>query len=364
MLKINRQNLKDSHETPWLVLDLVMLGILFINLLWLIFDSLYGTAVFQSGLEWLLPGSVAAYAPVHDNFLLIDLSFVGIFLTEFIVRWGVAIHRREYMRWYFYPFARWYDLLGCIPLGSTRIFRFLRIFSILYRLHKYEIINLNDTALFRFLAFYYDALVEELSDRIVIKVLSDAQKEIADGSPLIDEISEQVIATRKPILSKWASSMLTHIGNTIADDMQGEVVRSHVKQAVGKAVRENAQVSTLGLVPVLGSTIGRQLETAVTDIVTHSVINLLRDITPEKVEEFVAQGITDFSSDDHNLDQEALLVVNECIELLKKHVGQQKWKQRLEEKDNQFGPPPELDPDIQQELVRSRMAETAENTEQ
>ena len=40
MLRINRENLRNSHETPWLILDLVMLGILFVNLTWLIFDAL------------------------------------------------------------------------------------------------------------------------------------------------------------------------------------------------------------------------------------------------------------------------------------------------------------------------------------
>ena len=43
MLRINRENLRNSHETPWLILDLVMLGILFVNLTWLIFDALYAT---------------------------------------------------------------------------------------------------------------------------------------------------------------------------------------------------------------------------------------------------------------------------------------------------------------------------------
>ena len=43
MLRINRENLRNSHETPWLILDLVMLGILFVNLAWLIFDALYAT---------------------------------------------------------------------------------------------------------------------------------------------------------------------------------------------------------------------------------------------------------------------------------------------------------------------------------
>ncbi len=179
MLKINRENLRNSHETLWLILDLVMLGVLFINLAWLIFDSLYATDFIYGQLGTYFPALITAYDPIHHNFLFVDLVFIGIFFTEFCVRWAVAIIRKEHLRWYFFPFLHWYDLVGLIPTGATRLFRFLRIFSILHRLHKYKIIDLNQTAIFRFFAFYADVFVEELSDRIVVKVLSDAQKDIS-----------------------------------------------------------------------------------------------------------------------------------------------------------------------------------------
>ncbi|MGB1201808.1 MAG: ion transporter, partial [Cognaticolwellia aestuarii] len=227
------------------------------------------------------------------------------------------------------PFIHWYDLVGCIPLGGARIFRFLRVFSILYRLQKYEIIDLRNTPVFRFITFYYDVFVEELSDRIVVKVLSDAQKDIAAGSPLIDDISQQVISSRLPILTQWLSSIMVHVGESIEHNDHGESVRSHVQKSVGKAVRGNSQVSTLKLVPVLGSTIEKTLEQSVTDIVTQSIINLLKDITPEKIDDFVEHGLGRFSSEDHMLDQEVLLIVNECLELVKHHVSQQRWKDTL-----------------------------------
>jgi hypothetical protein len=326
MLNFSYSKLKSSHEGPWLILDLVMLSLLIINLIWLLFDGLYATQGFQSVLNAMSPNIVTAYAPIHENFVLYDLAFIVIFLSEFCVRWIAALVRKTYMRWYFFPFIHWYDLVGCIPLGGARIFRFLRVFSILYRLQKYEIIDLRNTAVYRFIIFYYDVFVEELSDRIVVKVLSDAQKDIAAGSPLIDDISQQVIATRLPILTQWVSSVMVHIGESIEHSDHGESVRAHVQKSVGKAVRTNSQVSTLKLVPVLGRTIENTLEQSVTDIVTQSIINLLKDITPEKIDDFVEHGLGRFSSEDHMLDQEVLLIINECIELVKVHVSQQRWK--------------------------------------
>ncbi len=334
MLKFSRQNLKDSHEGTWLLLDLAMLGLLFINLIWIIFDTLYTTAFFKQALDFISADLVTGYAPIHENFLLIDLAFIAVFLSEFCLRWVVSIYRKEYLRWYFFPFIHWYDLVGCIPASSARIFRFLRIFSILYRLHKYRIIDLKDTALFRFVAFYYDVFVEELSDRIVVKVLSDAQKDIAAGSPLIEDITSKVLATRQNVLCEWLAAMMVHVGESIEHSENGETLRNHVQQSVGKAVRNNSNISTLKLVPVLGGTIERTLENSVTDIVTQSIINLLKDITPEKVNEFVEHGVNKFSAHEHALDQEVLLIVNECLELVKEHVSDKRWKQALNQRRN------------------------------
>lgn len=332
MFRINRENLRNSHEGPWLLLDMFMLGLLLLNLLFLLFDGLYGTAFIRDSLSAWSPAFVSFYDPIHRNFILVDLVFISIFLTEFFVRWVVAIKTKEHLRWYFFPFLRWYDLVGCIPLGGTRMFRFLRIFSILYRLHKNKIIDLNDTAVYRFFAFYYDVFVEELSDRIVVKVLTDAQQDIAAGSPLIDDITQNVIAPRRPVISSWLSNMINHLGHSINDSQHGEVIRRHVKESVGKAVRDNPQVSTLSYVPVVGRTIENTLENAVTDIVTASIVNLLTDLQAKDIEDFVSSGLKDFTVQEQNLDEEFLLVVNECIEAIKGHVSQQRWKSQLIEK--------------------------------
>lgn len=326
MFNFSYSKLKSSHEGPWIILDLVMLSLLIINLVWLLFDGLYATQAFKAILTSMSPSIVPTYAPVHDNFVLYDLAFIAVFLFEFCVRWVAAVVRKTYMRWYFFPFIHWYDLIGCIPLGGAKIFRFLRLFSILYRLQKYEIIDLRNTAIFKFITFFYDVFVEELSDRIVVKVLSDAQKDIAAGSPLIEDISQQVIATRLPILSQWLSSVMVHIGEAIEENDHAESVIKHVEKSVGKAVRDNSQISTLKMVPVLGRTIEKTLEQSITDIVTQSIINMLKDVTPEKIDDFVEHGLGRFSSEDHMLDQEVLSIVNECIELVKQHVSQQRWK--------------------------------------
>lgn len=62
------------------------------------------------------------------------MIFVSIFIAELLIRWMVTIHQKTYHKWFFYPVIHWFDVLGCIPVGSFRWLRLLRVFSILYRL--------------------------------------------------------------------------------------------------------------------------------------------------------------------------------------------------------------------------------------
>lgn len=307
-----------------------MLMVLIINLSFIVFDSLFATANIQSALNTHFPGFVLAYQPVHDNFLLLDLIFVSVFLMEFFIRWGFAVKNKEYLRWYFFPFIHWYDLVGCIPIGAARIFRLLRVISILHRLHKYRIIDLKNTVVYRFLRFYYEVFIEELSDRIVVKVLSDVQQDISEGSDLISRIQNQVLAPRKVVLHHWVSSLASHMGDSIADQQVGESVREHIAVSVSKAVRNNAQVNTLTLIPVIGSSIEELLETAVADIVVQAIVNILKDMTPTRVSNMIEHGLTAPTLAEQELNIEVFDMVNESLELVKEHVATQQWKQKLD----------------------------------
>ncbi|HBZ99013.1 MAG TPA: preprotein translocase subunit SecA, partial [Pseudomonas sp.] len=53
-------------------------------------------------------------------------AFVAVFLLDVLLGWTVALFERRYARWYYYPFAHWYDVLGCIPLAGVRWLRGLR----------------------------------------------------------------------------------------------------------------------------------------------------------------------------------------------------------------------------------------------
>jgi len=334
---MNLDKLRESREGVWFAVDLFMMVLLVINLLLLLFDALYTTELVFQFLQQNSPGFIELYQPINDNFLFVDLCFIAVFLSEFMLRWVVSVKHKEYMRWYFFPFAHWYDLVGCIPVEFARIFRFLRVISILYRLHKYQIIDFKNWALLRFFRFYYNVLIEELSDRIVAKILSDAQEDIANGSKLLERVNSEILTPRKAVVNRWLASTAHYLGNSISHPEHGEVIRKHIVNSVAKAVRQDSQIALLNKVPLLGGNLERRLEQTVSNVVIDSVTNMLQDLNQETVDHLVDKGLNHFTSAEAQLNQEVLNIVIEVLELVKEHIAEKRWQETLQERDKQKG---------------------------
>ncbi|MDI9245931.1 hypothetical protein [Marinobacter sp. CHS3-4] len=334
MLSINTENLKKSHQLIWFTIDFVMLGLLIINLAFIIFDSVYSFDAIQDGLESLAPAINEVYRPIHRNFIFYDLVFVGIFLTEFMLRWGYAVKAKVYDRWYFYPFIHWYDIIGCIPVGSFRFLRILRVISIIYRLHQYKIIDVTQTKAFKFVNFYYEAFLEELSDRIVIKVLSGAQDEIRRGSPLFDRIQNDILYPRRGMISDWLSQRVAEAAQEGYVPNRG-ALRTYLEDRVDTALKQNLELSRLKYLPVVGPTIQETLEECVGDIVAHVIHQILEDLASASNHAFIEDIVNVFlpSPDDNGQDEvqnEALInLLTEILEAIKTQVSVKHWREEL-----------------------------------
>lgn len=334
MLKINRENLKSSHQLIWLIIDFLMLGLLIINLAFIIWDSAYNFIAIQNLLKENLPAFQAAYHPIHENFILYDAMFVAVFLSEFFVRWGYAIRAKVYDRWYFYPFIHWYDLVGSIPVGSLRFLRILRVISIVYRLHQYKIIDVTDTGIFRFVNFYYEAFMEELSDRIVAKVLSGVQHEIKLGSPLFEKIQNDILYPRREMLSEWISQRVAQAAKEGYVPNRG-ALRSYLEDRVDHALKQNVELSRLKYLPVVGSTIQETLEDAVGDIVANVIQQILEDLASSSNHAFIEDIVNAFirgpgePDTDEGRNEALIALIIEVIDAIKGQVRVKRWREQL-----------------------------------
>ena len=333
MLHVNRENLKSSHQLIWFVIDFLMLGLLIVNLSFIIWDSIYNFVAVQNLLKDYAPALQSAYHPIHERFIFYDLIFVAIFLSEFVLRWGYSIRAKVYDRWYFYPFIHWYDLVGCIPVGSLRFLRILRVISIIYRLHQYKIIDFTNTRLFRFVNFYYEAFMEELSDRIVLKVLSGVQEEVRRGSPLFERIQQDILYPRRDMLSEWISERVAVAAKEGYVPNRG-ALRAYLENRVDQALKQNLELSRLNYLPVVGPTIQDTLENAVGDIVANVIHQILEDLASTSNHAFIEDIVNVFlpepGQQQEEAENEALInLILEVVDAIKDQVRVKHWRENL-----------------------------------
>jgi hypothetical protein len=311
-----------------------MLGLLIINLAFIVWDSIYSFVAVQNLLEDNLPAVNAAYLPIHERFIFYDLIFVSIFLTEFFVRWGYSVKAQVYDRWYFYPFIHWYDLVGCIPVGGFRFLRVLRIISIVYRLHQYKIIDFTSTRLYQFVSFYYEAFMEELSDRIVLKVLSGVQDEVKRGSPLFERIQSDILFPRRSMLSDWLSERVALAAQQGYIPNRG-ALRVYLEDRVDNALKQNLELSRLKYLPVVGPTIQDTLENAVGDIVANVIHQILEDLASSTNHAFIEDIVNVMLPEPgevrgEDAEKEALInLILEVIDAIKDQVQVKHWRENL-----------------------------------
>lgn len=110
-----------------------------------------------------------------DYFLYIDLFFICIFLIEFLYSWRQAVVRLGREQKVLYPIYHWYDIVSCIPLPQLRFLRLLRILAVYYRLVRSDVINIRNSKLYQSILKYQAIVMEEISDRVAINILTNIQ---------------------------------------------------------------------------------------------------------------------------------------------------------------------------------------------
>ncbi|MCE7521738.1 ion transporter [Alloalcanivorax xenomutans] len=345
-VRLNLKRLRLDLDSLGYLVDLAMIGLILLNLGLILFDWLFRIPAVQDFLHMLSPAFFSFYRDtVHANFLEIDLWFVAVFLTEFVIRWGFAIGRRTYHRWFFYPFAHWYDLLGCIPVGSFRWLRILRVISLMYRLQKRGVVDFTETYLGRTVLKYYRILVEEISDRVVINILEGAQREIVSGGQLMHRIEQDVLLPRR-------DELVDYLGGRIADatrrshDQYRDQLGDYLNHLTNEAVNRTPAGRRLAAIPVAGPRAVALLGETVRDAGDALVEQLVEDISApanrERLDRLINDLINTATSGQqqqlNTLIRETLL---DILEEVKAQIAVQHWKHEeadermLEEKRRQ-----------------------------
>jgi len=339
----NNRNGEKKSLLAFLIEDFIMLFLLIINLIFISFDWLFQSQLFRDLVFFISTDFHDFYLNhIHPDFVVYDLIFVSIFLTEFFIRWVVSIYRKEFQHWYYFPFVYWYDLLGCIPIGAFRFLRLLRVVSIAVRLHKSGWIDLTQLPLFGLFIRYFNIFVQIVTDRVSLRIISNIRAELKDGTPVIDRIIEDVLIPRQQILIDWFSERL-RIAAAKGYELHEEDIRIYIQQRINEAVHQNRELKNLETIPLMGSLVVRQIEGAISDIVFNVTNGLIKDLASDKNKAFVEDisqlilaETDDTTSELQRLNVQFAEVLSESLGIIMKRIQNEELKSRdseLEEKE-------------------------------
>lgn len=339
-------NFKEALKSKYsflVFIDIMMMVLLIVNLSLIVFDWIFSISIIGQFLQQNFPEFYIFYFDnIHVNFGAIDLVFVIVFLSEFIFSWILAIVRKVYHKWFFYPFFHWYDLVGCIPVGSLRFVRVLRVFSILVRLQNLGIIDLTKTSGYTTLKKYYGIVVEEVSDRVVVNILEGIQEEISSGGPVVDNIISEVIRPKQDLIVEWISRRLEI---ALEQDvlLRKEELDIYVKKLISEGLQESSELKTIGQLPLMGKMITESIENAISDIINNIIEKALKDLASYKNRSLV-KDVTDvvlnsieYKDEETHLNEIFGDISIEVIEIVKKQIQIQKWKLREKSEEGTSG---------------------------
>jgi len=330
------------REIEWLIVDAIMLALIAANLTLIVVDWTFESLFVQEQLQTYLPSVYTWYdTHVHQHFLFYDLAFVAVFIVEIFVRWGYAIYRQTYYRWWFYPFVHWYDVLGCIPVSSFRSLRLLRVIAMVPKMQRIGLVDLRQTFVYQKFIKYRDIVIEELSDRVTVRIIDGLQNEIREGQPVVDQIRREVVEPQREVLIDSITHRLQEATAKAYGSYQDDF-RSYVDEVIADAVNRNREIKTIAQIPGVGSTVSQLLENAISDIVYKVINRMMEDIASVENDQVIAQ-ITSISTDalltpeyDRRLNRLSKSIVMQTLDVIKEHVQIQQWK--IEEEDSSASP--------------------------
>lgn len=321
------------RELIGLTVDIVMLILIVANLTLIIIDWGFATLIVQEQLQAYAPGVYHWYNDnIHQHFLFYDLAFVAVFVVEILVRWGLAIYRQRYHRWFFYPFVHWYDVLGCIPVSSLRSLRLLRVIAMVPKMQRLGLFDLRETYLYRTFEKYRNIVLEEISDRVTVRILDGIQREVRGSQRVTKRIAEEVIEPQRDALIQALTHRLQE-ATAVAYSSQQEQFHKYLDDVISEAVGKNREMSTIASLPGVGRPIAGLLERAVSDIVFNVVDRLVADVASLENDRVIAE-VTSVSTDalfspkyDNRLNRLAQSIVLQSLDVIKDHVEIRRWKE-------------------------------------
>lgn len=308
-----------------LIYDVMMIILIVLNLILLAVEyALNARFGWTIQLMDMISMSPSAQLSFKDTLSHTNAFFTLFLIIELLIRWGIAIVQKQYHRWFFFPFVHWYEVLGCLPI--LRPLRLLRAAVIAYRLYLlgYPVLPLSWINKGK---FYYNLILEELSDRIVLHVIDGITTELNQNKTHY-ALVEKIIEKHKPMFIKTLLELLEkNLPNAI--NQNRDIISQYVSSAVERSLQNTPELQQiLHLMPVVGSILSNRLEAIGARLGENLALELMNPLTelPSPLYKEVAHQVGNLQV--HTLELEALVdsIVVEALQVIKEQVSIQQWK--------------------------------------
>lgn len=326
---------KDTHapNKPKLLYDIVVLLAIVVDLGLILLDNILMSAIFASVANYWDWTQWATHYQlnIHPIISAVGDYFTLFLIVELLVRWAIAVGKKTYYRWFFFPFVHWYEVLGCFVL--LRPLRLLRAVVIIKRLHQMGIVIIADRY-HKTAQFYFHVLLEELSDRVILTAL-DNFKNQRQQSTTHQKLIHQTIDNNREQLQMAILSLLHQELIPKLQTQLRSTLDNTLAPAIGQAV-ETALINTphfrryIRMIPVAGTVI----ESQIVDIGRHIGHNvalevhdvLLDDKLLNALTVEIAKGVANMDTTNSHLQQLVAGVVDETLAAFETQVKIQQWK--------------------------------------
>lgn len=251
----------DHHSLLWkffLLYDSLMMILIVLNLLTLALQALIMSA-FGGWVANLLQLSTLRADLIQNWYPIIqtiDFYFISYLITELALRWLYAIVVKQHRRWWYFPFIHWYEVIAIVPM--FRFFRLARAGIIAYRLHElgYQVIPKKLLVKGK---FYYDLILEELSDRIVLTVIKGVEVELETSAPHNHRIHAIIDQHRPDFAQTLAEILQQSVSHSLIQ--QQSLINQEIGRIVNQSIENTPELrQLLRLLPIVGHRLEQQIQ--------------------------------------------------------------------------------------------------------
>lgn len=316
-----------------LLYDIAMLMVIVIDLTLIGVDLLLMSKFSAQVAVWL---SLTEYLSIYTESIHHPLRVLGGFFTIFLIvelglRWLLSIFSREYTRWFFFPFAHWYEVLGCFP--QFRALRLLRAFFIGRKLYQlgYQVLPKKWITTGK---FYYDVMFEELSDRVILTATGNIRQQFADEQANQRFINDTLNKNRPHIQAMLTSVLKQELTPQLHQLANSEATRAlsvEVGLSVQDALNNTPELRRyLRMIPIAGGLIESQLHIVSQNIGENITKTLFTHLTQSKITDAIideiAQTIANVNLNNPELETLVTNIVNDSLTAFEQQVKVQQWK--------------------------------------